>query len=314
MNGLHAIEVFPALALPALEPAILERKRAARYNPDNRRKFSHPDWRLVALAASRHAASLHLDDLAKWARNLAELPEPTKTDQDWPRRRHLPHRCRAMAASAAQPANRPWRRPIRLHGLPRHTRNPRHPPLRRNQTHRPNGRALVALPSDPSSSVEPALSLPNGSGVLRPARLPLPPSSQAVIAVAQAAIAVAQAACSLGPARQRLPHPCAPLRYPGVPGRDPAATNHQTLRASHPWHRTKPTAPNIRLPAVPRSSSSWRPCRGSPRGCPLRPPPRPLSTVRRQSASGARMTSSRSISRGRSSCTVFQTISRLISK
>ena len=82
VNGLHAIEVFPALALPALEPAILERKRAARYNPANRRRFSLPDWRLVALATSRHAASLHLDDLAKWARDLAELLEPTKTDQD----------------------------------------------------------------------------------------------------------------------------------------------------------------------------------------------------------------------------------------
>ncbi len=44
-SGRHAIEVFPALALPALEPAILQRKRAARYNPANRRRFSLPDWR-----------------------------------------------------------------------------------------------------------------------------------------------------------------------------------------------------------------------------------------------------------------------------
>ena len=44
-SGRHLIEVFPALALPALEPAILERKRAARYNPANRRRFSLPDWR-----------------------------------------------------------------------------------------------------------------------------------------------------------------------------------------------------------------------------------------------------------------------------
>ena len=81
-SGRHAIEVFPALALPALEPAILERKCAARYNPANRRRFSLPDWRLVALAASRHAAALRLNDLSEWARNLAELPKPTKTDQD----------------------------------------------------------------------------------------------------------------------------------------------------------------------------------------------------------------------------------------
>ena len=44
-SGRHAIEVFPALALPALEPAILERKRAARYNPANRKRFLLPDWR-----------------------------------------------------------------------------------------------------------------------------------------------------------------------------------------------------------------------------------------------------------------------------
>ena len=81
-HGRHLIEVFPALALPALEPAILQRKRAARYNPANRRRFSRPDWRLVALAASRHADALRLNALSRWARNLAELPKPTKTDQD----------------------------------------------------------------------------------------------------------------------------------------------------------------------------------------------------------------------------------------
>ena len=82
VSGLHAVEVFPALALPALEPAILERKRAARYNPASRRRFSLPDWCLVALAASRHAAALRLDDLSEWARDLAESPKPTKIDQD----------------------------------------------------------------------------------------------------------------------------------------------------------------------------------------------------------------------------------------
>ena len=82
VSGLHAVEVFPALALPALEPEILERKRAARYNPANRRRFSLPDWRLVALAASRHAAALRLGGLSEWARDLVESPKPTKTDQD----------------------------------------------------------------------------------------------------------------------------------------------------------------------------------------------------------------------------------------
>ena len=44
-SGRHLVEVFPALALPALEPAILQRKRAARYNPANRKRLSLPDWR-----------------------------------------------------------------------------------------------------------------------------------------------------------------------------------------------------------------------------------------------------------------------------
>ena len=81
-SGRHLIEVFPALALLALEPAILHRKRAARYNPANRRRFSRPDWRLVSLATSRHADALRLNALSQWARNLAELPKPSKTDQD----------------------------------------------------------------------------------------------------------------------------------------------------------------------------------------------------------------------------------------
>ena len=81
-SGIHAVEVFPALALPALEPAILERKRAARYNPAYRKRFSLPDWRLVALTASRHAAALRLGDLSQWAHDLAQIPKPTKTHQD----------------------------------------------------------------------------------------------------------------------------------------------------------------------------------------------------------------------------------------
>ncbi len=81
-DGLHLMEVFPALALPALEPAILERKRAARYNPANRRKFSLADWQLVARSVSRHAESLGLARLSKWATDQARSRKPTKSDQD----------------------------------------------------------------------------------------------------------------------------------------------------------------------------------------------------------------------------------------
>ncbi len=81
-SGLHLLEVFPALALPALEPAILERKRAARYNPANRKRFSLADWRLVSLAASRHAEARRMNRLSEWAQGLAQSATPTKTDQD----------------------------------------------------------------------------------------------------------------------------------------------------------------------------------------------------------------------------------------
>ena len=81
-DGLHLMEVFPALALPALEPAILERKRAARYNPANRRRFSLADWNLVASSVSRHAESLGLVRLSEWATEQARSRKPTKSDQD----------------------------------------------------------------------------------------------------------------------------------------------------------------------------------------------------------------------------------------
>ena len=82
-DGLHLMEVFPALALPALEPAIMERKCAARYNPKNKNKnFSLRDWKLVASAVQRHADALHLKPLSRWASEAAKCAAPKKEDQD----------------------------------------------------------------------------------------------------------------------------------------------------------------------------------------------------------------------------------------
>ena len=80
-DGLHLMEVFPALALPALEPAIMERRCAARYNPKNK-NFSLSDWKLVASAVRRHADAMHLKPLSRWASEAAKLPAPKKEDQD----------------------------------------------------------------------------------------------------------------------------------------------------------------------------------------------------------------------------------------
>ena len=81
-DGLHLIEVFPALALPAMEPWILERGRAARYNPQKRKRFCLSDWKLVASAVERHARDADLAPLSRWAGKMTELAAPRKGDQD----------------------------------------------------------------------------------------------------------------------------------------------------------------------------------------------------------------------------------------
>lgn len=79
-RGLHLIEVFPALALPALEPRIMSRGHAARYNPD--KTFSLCDWKLVANAVARHIEDLGVPLLSQWARMVAGYDIPDKKDQD----------------------------------------------------------------------------------------------------------------------------------------------------------------------------------------------------------------------------------------
>lgn len=81
-RGLHLMEVFPALALPAMEPRILERGHAARYNPQNRKRFCLSDWKMVASAVERHARDADLAPLSRWAGKMAELAAPGKGDQD----------------------------------------------------------------------------------------------------------------------------------------------------------------------------------------------------------------------------------------
>ena len=80
-HGLHLLEVFPALALPSLEPEILKRGRAARYNP-TKKTFSRDDWRLVATCVRRRASVLGMAPLSHWAGQQMGLATPTKSDQD----------------------------------------------------------------------------------------------------------------------------------------------------------------------------------------------------------------------------------------
>jgi len=81
-NGLHLIEVFPALALPSLDPAFFGRLAGPRYNPGRRKTFQIDHWRRVALAAAASFKGFALTELADWCRTAAENPAPKKADQD----------------------------------------------------------------------------------------------------------------------------------------------------------------------------------------------------------------------------------------
>ena len=81
-EGAYVIEVYPVLALTALEPAIMERKEVARYNPKNRKKFRGGDWRLVANTVARQTDSFNLPALSRWAKSAVEIERPSKGEQD----------------------------------------------------------------------------------------------------------------------------------------------------------------------------------------------------------------------------------------
>lgn len=80
-SGRFVMEVFPALALPSLVPAIWARRRAAKYNPAAR-LFLASDWPLVACGLAAFARTLGADALAGWADDAAALERPRKSDQD----------------------------------------------------------------------------------------------------------------------------------------------------------------------------------------------------------------------------------------
>ena len=79
----HVIEVYPALALPALESRFMERRHggrrwAARYNPC-RDTFCLGDWNLVCKTVRRHANKFELHQLSKW---VEALKSTSKRDQN----------------------------------------------------------------------------------------------------------------------------------------------------------------------------------------------------------------------------------------
>lgn len=80
--GHYAIEVFPALALPALAAHFARRSCAPKYNPTNRRKFRPDNWRSVVDTVTQLAERLAVTGMRDWARGMRELDSPQKADQD----------------------------------------------------------------------------------------------------------------------------------------------------------------------------------------------------------------------------------------
>jgi predicted RNase H-like nuclease len=80
--GRYVMEVFPALALPAIVPALWARRGATKYNPDKRKNFDPLDWRIVASGVASFAHGLAAPSLAGWLDGEAGRDVPRKADQD----------------------------------------------------------------------------------------------------------------------------------------------------------------------------------------------------------------------------------------
>ena len=81
-DGLFLIEVFPALALAALNDCFAQRLRGPKYNPANRRRFRIEDWQAVAQAVAEAAHGLGVHELCDWATEMSRKTAPRKADQD----------------------------------------------------------------------------------------------------------------------------------------------------------------------------------------------------------------------------------------
>jgi predicted RNase H-like nuclease len=82
--GLFLMEVFPALALPALSVRFDGRHGAPKCNPRNRRQFRREDWHEVTHAVASHGLYCCFPDLEvmDWAKAQADIERPVKADQD----------------------------------------------------------------------------------------------------------------------------------------------------------------------------------------------------------------------------------------
>jgi predicted RNase H-like nuclease len=86
-SDLFIIEVFPTLALPALDVKFYGRFKAPKYNPAHRGKFRQCDWIDVIETVARYARAVPIEGIEVWTRDIrretTEIRAPCKADQDW---------------------------------------------------------------------------------------------------------------------------------------------------------------------------------------------------------------------------------------
>lgn len=84
-TGLFIVEVFPALALPSLEPRFCERLAGPRYNPERRKTFRQEHWHAVVETVTSYADRHAMPGMTCWAEELrakTTSQRPTGADQD----------------------------------------------------------------------------------------------------------------------------------------------------------------------------------------------------------------------------------------
>lgn len=81
-SGTFLLEVFPALALVAIDNAFCRRLGAPKYNPANRRMFKVEHWQAVAGAIRVFGSLKSFEQLELWCSTVSANLTPRKADQD----------------------------------------------------------------------------------------------------------------------------------------------------------------------------------------------------------------------------------------
>ncbi len=81
-SGRYAFEIYPCAALLGLYPEFMIRKRAAKYNPGNRKMFSRYDWNRLCELLGETGDELQIDGLSAWTSEMAAKDPLRKSDQD----------------------------------------------------------------------------------------------------------------------------------------------------------------------------------------------------------------------------------------